>query len=110
MKRTVFVILLMTLCFAFSSCTTSMRSIAENPQRFSQKVVTLKGRVNTIVRVPFTEYTVFVFESEGVKTVVFTDDQYPKGEEVNIKAEVVTFPEAAFKDKSGKASVQIAAF
>lgn len=81
-----FIILLLSSCL-----TTKIEDIKADPLSYIDKDVKVKGRVEKLVNIPFTDYSFLELKDESDNIVVFTLNDHVKGEEVVIKARVVAY-------------------
>jgi hypothetical protein len=81
-----YILLFLSLLF-FSSCFTSIKSIVNNPERFDQKKVRIKGRV--VSSIELDDLNVFYLQSRNHTLAVITEGYLPmKNEFIIVKGQV----------------------
>lgn len=73
-------------------CTVSVASLRENPQAYAGETVVLKGRVERVVQVPLTDFSVYRFDDGTGAVTVFSAKTHERNELLSLRAEVVAFP------------------
>ncbi|QEN03258.1 hypothetical protein EW093_00570 [Thiospirochaeta perfilievii] len=87
MKKIITIILMVSLF----SCTTNIESLKSNPSKYVGEVVTVRGEVSKLVKIPFTDYTFFEIVDKSDNILVFTLKPHTKGDLVTIKTKVIGF-------------------
>lgn len=93
-----------------SGCTTPIADIQEDPQKFLQKRVTIRGIVERSVGVPLTDYSVFILRDETDRAVVFAATEYRRDTEVTVRGRVIALPEKESREAAGQAIEELQRF
>jgi hypothetical protein len=75
-----------------AGCTVNVAALRDNPQRYAGERVVLKGRVERVVQVPLTDFSVYRFDDGTAAVTVFSAKTHERNEQLTLRAEVVAFP------------------
>jgi hypothetical protein len=78
--------------FLICGCGTSIRTIRENPGKFSSEV-NLSGKVELSFGIPMSGFSVLLFSDATGKVIIFTGKQHKQKENAVIKGKVISFPD-----------------
>lgn len=84
-------IIVILLSFTLFSCVTTIESLKQNPGKYAGQVVSVKGEITKLVKIPFTDYSFFEIKDKTDNIIVFTTAKHKKGDLVTIKSKVVGF-------------------
>lgn len=98
-----FLFFTLLLSLGLGGCATNPRAIAENPQAWRGKTVTLRGTAGRGFSIPLTDFSVFLLEySDGAIPVVAVRDR-DKGARTSLTGEVWAFPQEEMSSGSADA-------
>ncbi|MBN2534456.1 MAG: hypothetical protein JXB88_16345 [Spirochaetales bacterium] len=83
-------------------CVMTIAQIREDPRKYSGKKVTLSGKIDIAIPIPFTKLYVYTLTDSTGTAVIFSDDKHSAGDSMQISGTVITFPEDEVKDESKK--------
>jgi hypothetical protein len=98
------------LALVLAGCSATVASLRENPQAYAGKTVVLKGRVERVVKVPLTDFSVYRFDDGTAAVTVFSAKTHERNEQLTLRAEVVAFPSDEAVDRAREARDRLRRF
>ncbi len=89
------------LCITLFSCTTTIINLKDNPQSYIGKSVKINGEITKIIKIPFTDYSLFEFKDKTGNILVFSLKDHVKGENLTITTKVIVY-DSSEQEKSTK--------
>ncbi len=84
-------LLLILLSVTLFSCVTTIGNLKKDPAKYVGQLVTVKGEVTKLIKIPFTDYSFFEIKDKTDNIIVFTLAEHNKGDYITIKSKVVGF-------------------
>lgn len=98
-------ILLILISITMFSCVTTIGNLKKDPGKYVGQIVTVKGEVTKLIRIPFTDYLFFEIKDQTDNIIVFTLAEHNKGDYITIKSKVVGF-DSSDEKKSTKVIIE----
>lgn len=102
LKKLSLVIIVLVVLFPIISCSTTSLEIKENTQRFNGRKVFLSGEITTLINIPLSEVSIYVFKDKAGSVIVLSAAVHHKNDDFLLKGTVVAFPESSSKENSQK--------
>ena len=84
-------IILILVVLSLFSCTTTVSSLKSNPSKYAGKIVSIKGNVQKVISIPFTDFAVYELADSNSDIILFSGKKYNKGSNITLNVEVVGF-------------------
>lgn len=102
LKKIFLPVFILTFFIIITSCATTSLGIKEHTQRYADKTVLLSGEITTLVNIPFTDVSVYLFEDSKGKVIVLSGAGHSNGDKFILKGTVAAFPEKSTIESSDK--------
>ncbi|MBN2617043.1 MAG: hypothetical protein JXR64_01885 [Spirochaetales bacterium] len=101
MKKIIMFVLSLILLM---SCATKISDLKSNPEKYVGEIVKVRGNVNKLVKIPFTDYSFLEIGDDTDNILVFTLKEHEKNEVITMSVKVVGF-DSSNPEKSTKSVI-----
>jgi len=101
---------LLIIVLIFSSCGVTLKSVKENPQPYLGQKIEFRGKISDILNVPFTDFSIYVFEQKETQAVVLSATPHEKNQHITLAARVVGFPQESTIDAAKQLKENLVTF
>ena len=82
---------LLTTVLLLSACSTSIKTIQENPSGYAGRTVNVSGTVDRIFPLPVGEFRIGIISDDTAAIPILLSGEYRAGESVRLRSDVVAF-------------------
>ena len=87
-------VLALGILLTATACTTSLETIKNKPQRYAGEQVSIQGKLDYKLPIPFTSLSVYILDDSTASMVLIGPSDYQTGQQIKTRAQVIGISES----------------